>query len=939
MEQNFNCANRYTLYELLGGKEGKKGFKVVIPIIQRDYVQGRKDKKASDVRKNFIKDLIDTLDANTSEDILIDINEGEKKAIQNKMDLNFVYGNLSGESVFYPVDGQQRLTTLYLLHWYLAVCCDEIKDFPDKDFSYATRSSATEFFELLKKADNSLCRMIKEDNEDLKKTFTNQPWFMAAWNNDPTVASALTMLDDFSKIKQLKTKSEKYWSILKDDNCPIFFSLIIEEKMDVAEEKAATNYIRMNARGKNLEPFENLKSMIDDIDEKISKICKSSFELRERNNKKVDLIFKYDVDYIHMLFDIACQNYGLNEHSEIINKISMLGCITSFINEKSLNCFMNIYNIFCHITDSVLIKNSEEDFISFIHDKSKDPYNELINFNVEEYLKLIDAVYMFYKTNYDKNPSLISEIISNDNPIWCKDDSGFDISADYRKEYLAKAIYIMCYYENNSNKLPSIEDVDCFINILDNLSYQKWNDEVFAKTLKDFASTTAIYENIHTYFINQTNIENIYDNTKSLYRLKECGIQDIYVRIKEQWIKCKIIHEFNCKKDIFNTLEGAKNGIRKLQYLFYLAGYWNDYNCGDFKKLNKYIEYAAIWYNDKDQKYNDIEWRKTYAVARNCKQDALNDITLLNSDEINNVSKDNKHIWDNEFYFWDDIFERNSDNYINGEFQNNRLSYVKLAYEKKIEIEKIRDNILSNQKYINCWLTYAIKFNQIELLVKKLSYSETNCINIDGVWGKRNFMLYVYFLETKMNLVWGIKDFKQESTRVMRFPEGKVYYGNNDISKFDRRIDYQAYNMTLCAEARIVNLQEPDNIDLNKECLNCIYEKENKKYYVLIYFNKLTPSKLSIRKYDITKVSSEMENKILVCQMEMNKYTDKNFVDIYSTSFTNGQMWISPNGNSRTWKWKFENGYPYYQIQFEHILQETQENLNPQNNVISLFRL
>ncbi len=41
-----------------------------------------------------------------------------KKCLENttkKIDFNFIYGTVSGD-VFYPVDGQQRLTSLYLLH-------------------------------------------------------------------------------------------------------------------------------------------------------------------------------------------------------------------------------------------------------------------------------------------------------------------------------------------------------------------------------------------------------------------------------------------------------------------------------------------------------------------------------------------------------------------------------------------------------------------------------------------------------------------------------------------------------------------------------------------------------------------------------------------------------------------------------------------------------
>ena len=108
-----------TLFELLDQ------YNVSIPIVQRDYVQGKNEA------------IIDEL--------LIDI----KNAVINKtqLGLNFVYGKTEG-TLFIPLDGQQRLTTLFLLHLY---ACREL---PDKDtilkkFSYETRRSSREFLERL----------------------------------------------------------------------------------------------------------------------------------------------------------------------------------------------------------------------------------------------------------------------------------------------------------------------------------------------------------------------------------------------------------------------------------------------------------------------------------------------------------------------------------------------------------------------------------------------------------------------------------------------------------------------------------------------------------------------------------------------------------------------------------------------------------------------
>ena len=81
--------------------------KIKIPMIQRDYAQGRPDKAR--LRKQFLEALFDAIDKDDSKPIVLD----------------FVYGRQvededTDEMYFEPIDGQQRLTTLFLLHLYVA---------------------------------------------------------------------------------------------------------------------------------------------------------------------------------------------------------------------------------------------------------------------------------------------------------------------------------------------------------------------------------------------------------------------------------------------------------------------------------------------------------------------------------------------------------------------------------------------------------------------------------------------------------------------------------------------------------------------------------------------------------------------------------------------------------------------------------------------------
>src|SRR5688572_8742108 len=75
---------------------------IEIPIIQRDYAQGRQSKDVERIRKQFLESLHRAITSQTS-----------------PLKLDFIYGNvLSGKLI--PLDGQQRLTTLFLLHWYIS---------------------------------------------------------------------------------------------------------------------------------------------------------------------------------------------------------------------------------------------------------------------------------------------------------------------------------------------------------------------------------------------------------------------------------------------------------------------------------------------------------------------------------------------------------------------------------------------------------------------------------------------------------------------------------------------------------------------------------------------------------------------------------------------------------------------------------------------------
>ncbi|MDV3585111.1 hypothetical protein CMU68_07870 [Elizabethkingia anophelis] len=222
--------------------------KIEIPIIQRDYAQGREGK--ADIRTNFLNALLEVVDG-------------------KKLELDFVYGSVKkdkeGNTTLQPLDGQQRLTTLFLLHWFVATkenkLDDELKKLLTK-FTYETRTSSREFcndlinkgidFDNLLETDYHDKEKIKPKNNELSKTIIDSSWFFLSWKRDPTIKSMLRMLDAIQQTFQDKTE---VWDKLNN----ISFHYIELQNFGLSDDL----YIKMNARGKPLTDFENFKAKFE----------------------------------------------------------------------------------------------------------------------------------------------------------------------------------------------------------------------------------------------------------------------------------------------------------------------------------------------------------------------------------------------------------------------------------------------------------------------------------------------------------------------------------------------------------------------------------------------------------------------------------------------------------------------------------------------------
>ncbi|WP_368187195.1 DUF262 domain-containing protein [Aestuariibius sp. HNIBRBA575] len=227
------------------GKLIERHGRVEIPVIQRDYAQGRADQHI--VRDDFLKSLHDALRLPKEDPTL-------------PLDLDFVYGSIVNGS-FQPLDGQQRLTTLFLLHWYLAWvdgCSEDLRTrivtSGRSRFSYEVRPSSRDFINAFA---NYIPDISAGECEDIAGMITDQPWYFRSWRFDSTIRAAISMLD---RMHEVFRKTSGLYARLIDETAPaITFQLLDLEQFDLSDDL----YIKMNARGKPLTPFETFKARFE----------------------------------------------------------------------------------------------------------------------------------------------------------------------------------------------------------------------------------------------------------------------------------------------------------------------------------------------------------------------------------------------------------------------------------------------------------------------------------------------------------------------------------------------------------------------------------------------------------------------------------------------------------------------------------------------------
>lgn len=685
-----------------------KNTKIIIPIIQRDYAQGRNNPKAIVVRTRLIDEWIDIL-----------------KDKNLRMDFNYIYGNET-RNIFYPVDGQQRLTSLYLLYWYLAMATNNADEIDEWQFDYKTRNSASEFFAFLhdtEKSDN-LFKILHSGKKEDDKQFAirNESWFKTKWENDPTVVSCINFLCMLSdKLSNYEEEFISFWDRLNDTDCPaVYFTCLTECDDEFAEIEAAKKYTRMNARGKRLTNFENLKAMIDEIEMKHINELEYCME-DEQDAVSNSISWVYDRNYIDCMFRSI-------KETSLIEK-------TKIINDESEKWFRLVYYVYALSYDRKIPSDLSSDS-GALNENYEDVIYKISQERVEDN-KIVKYLYML---------KAVFEVLCNSgNELAFRYDSFILSDRNSKIDAISLILLIEELWDKNNSRDENailVGKWKQFRRALRDLEIYSWNVKddheiavIVSWMVKGISKCST--KSIDEFFVTNDLI------TDSPFESMDI-LDDLKCRLLERKIKSKLVVDGAI---IEAELDKVPVGTRRWGYLFYICGFLSDWSLNDWSSKNKWDGTAINDYiqliGDKEAFKAQMNTREAKVVFAYASQYIYTRNSLLSPKEIDKCN--NEHIWNSEYLEWND------DEYDDlAEKKIKMLDHLKvmfdllLAYKAKKAIpndeliakyvELINLFFESSTGYEKCWLRFAAKYSigGEELLTSELQ-NENGVVKVKNV--------------------------------------------------------------------------------------------------------------------------------------------------------------------------------------------------------------
>ena len=461
---------KYTLLNFLKS-EYSDAISFEIPIIQRDYAQGRSDERSKEIRKTFLGSLIAAVEYYP----------------QKNIELDFVYGKRNKNKV-YLLDGQQRITTLYLLHWYLTQRLQKPSLLKGVALSYRVRQYADEFTQKISDKNTQ----IDFTSSIPSQAICNCTWFFDAWKHDPTVKGMLNTLDTIHELlKDKKISEERYWQPL-EEGAVTFYWLDLEEHQLTDEL-----YLKMNARGKQLSNFENFKASL------VKRIADNGWE--ENIKEKESFSFKMDTIYTDLFWEYRGEENVIDY--EVINFFAGMAMIGYALKENSEAQQKRIQELFNNPLSVRVEEFEENDFKLFM--------SYLDFYSAEKNISIETKLWKYYNPNNKRG--FFEEFIKDEN----KGTGEFYKGATYPQRVFFYALSELFMKSEDKNNI-SEDFIRVIRNIVENATIDSAQTfvgaiklmkellegflEVLSKGVQDiysYLSKTAIQSNFASYQVTQ----------------------------------------------------------------------------------------------------------------------------------------------------------------------------------------------------------------------------------------------------------------------------------------------------------------------------------------------------------------------------------------------------------------------------------------------------
>ena len=241
----FISGNEYCLRELFGNNT-----KIIIPDLQRDYCWGdnayvaSSDKKPRELVSGFVNNIVELYEENK----------------ELKTTLGLIYGYEQPHNHIQICDGQQRLTTLFLLLGYINVKTegsfnnyiiskDEMDDDYEPHLQYAIRESTLYFLSDLSKTvfihRTTAITEIKQSN-----------WYFNEYDQDASIQSMIAALETINRCFDRSELDYEDLGIFVLNNLRVLYYDM--ENRSRGEE----TYVIINTTGEPLSASENIKPIL-----------------------------------------------------------------------------------------------------------------------------------------------------------------------------------------------------------------------------------------------------------------------------------------------------------------------------------------------------------------------------------------------------------------------------------------------------------------------------------------------------------------------------------------------------------------------------------------------------------------------------------------------------------------------------------------------------